>query len=135
MGRINHFAVLLAVVLQQVVGFVWYHLLFGPAWLAGLGMTPDQMQGRQWRFAVAIGCGLLSAYGLAWLMAATGRRGLGQGLALGLFTGIAFAGSAVLLHYAFIPAIWPAAWIDAGVTVAAALLTGAMLGLWPKRGA
>lgn len=133
MRRINHFAVLLAVLLQQVLGFVWYHFLFGPAWLAGLGMTPEQMQGRSWRFAVSIGCGLVSAYGLAWLMGAMGRRGLAQGLLMGLFTGIAFAGSAVLLHYAFIPAAWPAAWIDSGVTVAAAALTGGVLGLWPKR--
>ena len=133
MGRINHFAVLLAVLLQQVLGVVWYHFLFGPVWLAGLGMTPEQMQGRSWRFAVSIGCGLVSAYGLAWLLEATGRRGLAQGLVMGLFTGIAFAGSAVLLHYAFIPAAWPAAWIDTGVTIAAAALTGAVLGLWPKR--
>jgi hypothetical protein len=133
MRQINHFAVLLAVLLQQVLGFVWYHFLFGPAWLAGLGMTPEQMQGRSWRFAVSIGCGLVSAYGLAWLMAAMEKPGLAQGLAMGLFTGIAFAGSAVLLHYAFIPATWPAAWIDVGVTVAAAALTGAVLGIWPKR--
>jgi len=133
MGRINQFAVLLAIFLQQVLGFVWYHFLFGPTWLAALGMTPAQMQGRSWRFAVALGCGLVSAYGLAWLMAATGRRGLAQGALMGLFVGVAFAGSAVLLHYAFIPAAWPAAWIDAGVTVAAAILTGAVLGLWPKR--
>jgi hypothetical protein len=133
MARINHFAVWLAVLLQQVLGFVWYHLLFGPAWLAGLGMTPDQMQGRNWRFVIAIGCGLLAAYGLAWLMEATGRRGLMQGLAMGFFVGVAFAGSTVLLRYAFIPAVWPAAWIDTGITVAAALLTGAVLGLWPKR--
>jgi hypothetical protein len=134
MGRINQFAVLLAVFLQQVLGFVWYHFLFGPTWLAALGMTPEQMQGRTWRFVVALGCGLVSAYGLAWLMEATGRRGLAQGLAMGLFTGIAFAGSAVLLHYAFIPAAWPAAWIDTGVTIAGASLTGVVLGLWPKRG-
>lgn len=133
MARINHFAVWLAVLLQQVLGFVWYHLLFGPAWLASLGMTPEQMQGRSWQFAIAVGCGLLAAYGLAWLMAITGRRGLMQGLAMGLFVGVAFAGSTVLLRYAFIPAVWPAAWIDTGVTVAAALLTGAVLGLWPKR--
>ena len=133
MRQINQLAVLLAVFLQQVLGFLWYHFLFGPRWLAALGMTPEQMQGRSWRFAVAIGCGLVSAYGLAWLMAATGRRGLGQGILMGLYVGVAFAGSAVLLHYAFIPAAWPAAWIDAGVTVAAAILTGAVLGLWPKR--
>jgi hypothetical protein len=134
MGHINHFAVWLAALLQQALGFVWYHFLFGAAWLAGLGMTPEQMQGRSWRFAIAIGCGLLAAYGLAWLMEATGRRSFRQGLAMGLFVGVAFAGSTILLRYAFIPAIWPAVWIDSGITVAAAVLTGAVLGLWPKRG-
>jgi hypothetical protein len=128
MRTINHMAVLLTVLLQQVLGFVWYHWLFGPAWLEGLGMTPEDMQGRRWRFAVAILCGFLSSYGLAWLMAATNRHGWVEGLKLGLTVGVAFAGSAVLLHHAFIPRIWPAAPIDAGVTVAGAALTGLVLG-------
>jgi hypothetical protein len=133
MTRINHFAVLLAVLLQLALGLVWYHFLFGPAWLAGLGMTPEQMLGRNWRFVVTIGCALALAYGLAWLMEATGRRGFLQGLAMGLFVGIAFAGSTVLLRYAFIPAVWPVVWIDTGITILSAVLTGAVLGLWPKR--
>lgn len=133
MRAINHLAVLATVLLQQVLGFVWYHWLFGALWLQGLGMTPEDMQGRRWRFAVAILSGFLSSYGLAWLIAATGRRGWAEGLKLGLIVGIAFAGSAVLLHYAFIPKVWPAAPIDAGVTLAGAALTGLVLGAWPKR--
>ena len=137
-GRINHLAVLAAVVLQQAIGFGWYHARgLGDIWLGGLGITREQMQPTATSFVVAIVTGFLFAYTVAWLIQRTRSEGWFGGLRIGLVLAFAVGGSAVAMHYAFLAAagaVQPVvAAIDIGHDLLAGAATGVLLGAWRKR--
>lgn len=138
MGRINHLAVLVTVVLRQAIGFGWYHSrALGDAWMAGLGITPDQMRPTASSFAVSILAGFLFSYAVAWLIQRTRAEGWFGGLKIGLVLAFAVEGGAIASHYGFFAAagaIQPiVAAIDIGHDLVAGVVTGILLGAWRKR--
>lgn len=137
-GRINHLAVVVTVVLQQVIGFAWYHSrALGDVWMAGLGITPEQMKPTASSFAIAILAAFLFAYAVAWLIQRTRAEGWFGGLRIGLVLAFAVAGSAIATHYAFFAAagaLQPmVAAVDIGHDLLAGAITGILLGAWRKR--
>jgi len=137
-GRINHLAVLIAVVLQQAIGFAWYHARgLGDMWLAGLGVTRDQMKPTATSFGIAIIAGFLFAYTVAWLIQRTRSEGWFGGLKIGLVLAFAVAGGALATHDAFFAAagaLGPeVAAIDIGHDLLTGAVTGILLGAWRKR--
>lgn len=138
MGRINHLGVLAAVVLQQAIGFAWYHSgALGDAWMAGLGVTADQMKPTATPFAVSILAAFLFSYAVAWLIQRTRADGWFGGLRIGLVLAFAVAGGAIATHYAFLSASGVLEPIVAAIDIGHDLLTGAvtgiLLGAWRKR--
>lgn len=134
MPRINHLAVLAAVIADQALGFAWYQT-FGKAWLAALGKRLEEVHTSDpTPYLLSLAGAALFTYALAWLIGRTATRGALAGARLGGLVGLAFAASAVVLHEAFLghPGIVMA--IDGGNELAGGLLAGAILGAWPGRG-
>lgn len=133
MGRINHLAVLVTVVLQQAIGFVWYHYGFGNIWMAGLGITAEQMQPSAAVFAVAIVAAFLFSYTVAWLIRLTRGDSWFDGFKIGLVLAFAVAGGAIATHYGFLSIRPIIAAIDIGRELVGGAVTGIILGAWRKR--
>jgi hypothetical protein len=132
MPQIQIWAVIVATVASQVVGFMWYSLLFGRTWAVGYRLETDALSSTPplayvgtvlgallFSLAVAVGAGLLEVAGpMAGLF-------LGVGLWLGVIV------PRYLLHALFGRLSLPAILIDTGFDLVAAALTGLIIGAWP----
>ena len=72
MKGVNWIAVLVAVVLLEIIGYVWYGMIFSSAWAAemsAIGLKPDMSASAQTP-SIAMGAVLIivEVLGLAWLM-------------------------------------------------------------------
>ena len=134
MHKTNWWAVLVAVLAQQALGFFWYsRVLFGEAWMAGIDKRPEDLAPAPGPFVLAFLAAVVLATGTAWVLQQTGRTGLKQGLFVGLGIGIAFTMPPVLVHEAFLGFPDAVLAIDGAKELAGALITGAILGAWPRK--
>ena len=90
LARINWVGVIIATIVGYGIGVLWFNQkVFGNAWMADLGRTPDSSN-----MVKAMGLGfvmtLIAAIGLAWLIRLTGAKSLVGGTKVGLLVAIAF---------------------------------------------
>jgi hypothetical protein len=82
--RIYHLPVLIAAFFAWTLGAIWHsHYLFRSEWMAAVGLNGAQLHQLLWQFAphlVTFGAALLFAYGVAWLLAWTQRKGIWRGI-------------------------------------------------------
>ena len=123
--KLNWFAVLAAVLAQQLLALLWYSPI--------LFRRPGALQPSPSPFILAIAAALLLALGLAWIIHKTHLRGVKAGALIGFGAGLFFAAPAVLVHAAFhgYPGLGMA--IDASKELVGAIIAGAILGAWPRR--
>jgi hypothetical protein len=82
--KIYHLPVLIAAFAAWVFGAAWHsEYLFRQRWMEALGLSePTMRQIVEWwtPHLLSVAILLLFAYGVAWLLACTGRKGLGPGI-------------------------------------------------------
>ncbi len=132
--RFNHLAIAVNVVLQFVLGMIWYGGLFYQSWLAGLerdqatvdrnGPTP---------YLLAILAAAAMGYGLSWLLQQTRAVTLGDALKIGLLVGVVFTALPLAMHHAFAGFSWELAAIDTGNRLVGILLATVVLTLWKPK--
>lgn len=133
--KINHLAVLIAVVLQFVLGFLWYGPLFGEAWMGMVGLDMDTIMadpagaGEWITNVVASAAGI---YLLAWLYTKLGVASLGKGAWYGFLIGFVFVLLANMTTGMFAKDPYWLAWITGGFTTVGLTVGGAVLGAWTK---
>ncbi|UCD63864.1 MAG: DUF1761 domain-containing protein [Candidatus Zixiibacteriota bacterium] len=101
---INYLAVIVAAVAYSVLGVLWYSpVLFGSAWLKGIGKTKEQMAGGPVVLNYVIGfiCAFLASYGIARIMLWTGRNSIAEGIVIGLLAGVCFVVATMLMNDLF----------------------------------
>ena len=134
--KINHLAVLVAVVLQFVLGFLWYgNVLFGEAWMGMVGLDlatieADPPGAEEW--ITNIVSAVISMYVLAWLFTRINVTSWLQGLLIGLLIGFAFVLLSIMTSGMFAKDPYGLAWITGGFTTAGFAIGGAILGAWKK---
>jgi hypothetical protein len=133
--KINHLAVLVAVVLQFALGFLWYGPLFGEAWkgMVGLDMATieaDPAGAGEW--ITNIVSALVSMYVLAWLFTKINVTSLLQGLLIGLLIGFSFVLLSIMTSGMFAKDPYGLAWITGGFTTVGLGVGGGVLGAWKK---
>jgi len=134
--KINHLAVLVAVVLQFVLGFLWYgNVLFGEAWMGMVGLDmatieADPPGAEEW--ITNIVSAVISMYVLAWLYTRINVTSWLQGLLIGLLIGFAFVLLSIMTSGMFAKDPYGLAWITGGFTTAGFAIGGAILGAWKK---
>ena len=69
MPDINFIAIIVAALVPNVVGALFYGPIFGKTWLSSLGLTADEMKGRN--EAVIYGSALLLSFVVAFFLNAT----------------------------------------------------------------
>jgi hypothetical protein len=133
--KINHLAVLVAVVLQFVLGFLWYGPFFGEPWMGMVGLDMATIEANppgagEW--ITNIVSAVVSMYVLAWLFTKINVTSLVQGLLIGLLIGIAFVLLSTMTSGMFAKDPYGLAWITGGYTTVGLALGGAVLGAWKK---
>jgi len=64
---INYIAVVVAAVVNMVLGFVWFGPLFGKQWMTLMGMTPEKMN--EMKTSSEFKNKMMMSYGIAFVMA------------------------------------------------------------------
>jgi len=134
--HLNYLHVLVVTVAGFLLGWLWYSLLFGKAWMAEMKITPEMVQeakakgGMAGSMIKALVFTLLSTFGLAALIAAHGTPNWKHGAAFGAFIGL-FGPVMRMLN----GAVWEKKScklqvINAGHEVVLYALQGALLGAW-----
>ena len=104
--NINWLGVILAVVVNQAVGMLWYGTLFMDRWieleLGGVKPSEAAAMASLWQGAILA---LFQAIGLGWLIAMLNARGFVRGAWVGLFVAFFFSCAIIMqdLIYAGIP--------------------------------
>jgi hypothetical protein len=133
--KINHLAVLVAVVLQFILGFLWYGPFFGEPWMGMVGLDLATIEANppgagEW--VTNIVSAVVSMYVLAWLYGKIPVTSLVQGLFTGLLIGFAFVLLSVMTSGMFAKDPYGLAWITGGFTTAGLAIGGAVLGAWKR---
>lgn len=127
--RIYHLPILLAAFAAWCLGAIWHaQYLFRPRWMDAVGLTRVQVKQIVWWISphlLTLAVCLLFAYGVAWLLAAFHRKGVLPGILMAVLLGGAVAATN-WYGIARLPDDLLA--MEAGYTVLATVLVGAMVG-------
>jgi surface polysaccharide O-acyltransferase-like enzyme len=132
---VNYLAVLVAAVLNMVVGALWYSpALFGKRWMALMGWRPEdaqqRMAGAQKAYALTFVASLLTAYALARVLAYAQTFTLTGGALIGLLAWIGFVATSQGTNYLFEGRPFRLYTINTGYHLVSLVLMGALLGVW-----
>lgn len=129
---VNWIAVVVAVVLLEALGYLWYGPLFGQSWRAALGQPQDPKS-----MEVAMGLGavvtVIVVLGLSWLIRRLGATSLTAALAAALAAWFFFDFTTMAVDYLYVGHNGEFVLINMGYQLAAYLVAGATLGLMKPR--
>jgi hypothetical protein len=130
---VNYGAVITAALFSFVLGAFWYSpLLFGRQWLAALGKTEEEVKkgGGITAYLLSLILWFLAVYVLANIINFAGANTLGNGLIIGFLCWLGFTAATSLMHNKFEnrgATLWL---INAGYSLVAFLVSGALFGAW-----
>ena len=132
---LNWLAMVVATIVYFAIGGIWFANAFlGRAWqrAGGFEVPTDQRPGPAYLIGPFITC-LIATVAVAMLAKATGTDTVGEGIALGLLTGVGIAASVVAVTGMFDPQkANPRTWvaISAGYHVVGLLVAAVILAVW-----
>lgn len=132
LGAINWLAVVVAIVVAQVVGFLWYGPLFSKQWMAALGRTEEDIRAEGPGPAIFIGIvhSVLIAIALAILLTMSDTPDLVSGIKLALLTIVAFGIATVVTQGTYENRPTVTTWLYSGYLLVSTVAMGAILGAW-----
>ena len=133
--KINHLAVLVGVVLQFVLGFLWYGPLFEAPWMEMVGLDMATLDANPLGAGVWITNVVASAaavYLLAYIFVKMNVNSLLKGLLWGLEIGFVFVLLDAMRTGMYNQDPYWLAWISGGFTTVGLGLAGLVLGAWKK---
>lgn len=137
--EINYLAVLVAAVVEMVVGFLWYGPVFGKQWMALSGLTSEKMDaakaaGMQKTYALMFVGSLVMAYVLAhaviFASAYTETSGVSAGLMAGFWNWLGFVAPVTLGTVLWDGKPWKLWTLNNGYYLVSLLLMGIVLAVW-----
>jgi uncharacterized protein DUF1761 len=140
MQRKVHFpAVLVAASVHWIFGALWF-TFFKNAWIAGVGLTPTQVQNAQSHqspvpYLVAFICSFGFAVVISRMITFSNMHGARDGARIGLMLGMGVAMLPMMTEYFFEMKHLNFALIAGGYPAVGGLMMGAILGAWQKKSA
>ena len=138
MGSINHFAAIVAGLVQFAFGAVWY-TVFSQAWLVGIGKTREQLMAENGNsplpYIIAVVTSIIVAYTIAWLLPRLGAQSVAGGIRTGVTLGVTLVATTLALNYGFegrSVSLWL---INASYIVIGMGIMGAIVGGWTRKNA
>ena len=133
-AEFNWLAILAAVVVTQILGFLWYGPLFGKPWMAGMGKTQEEIQaGGNVGKAVAIGviCSIVMTVSLAIvILELSATPDLTSGIKIGLLASIGFVATTLWSGAIYEDRNMTVTIISIAYQVVAITAAGAIIGGW-----
>lgn len=130
---VNWIAVVVATVVLEVLGYVWYAVVFASAWTAAGGGA--QKNGLSQGAAYGLGAlnTLIIMIGLSWLMARLGRSGLMASVGAALAAWLFFDFTTMALDFLYQGQSTALVQINMGQQLVAYLVAGVIFGLMPAK--
>lgn len=130
-STLNIWAVLVAALSTFLVGWLWYGLLFGKAWMSAAGLSEEQLkQGNMAKiFGFAFLFELIMAYCLA-IFLNDPSIGLQEGAFYGFLTGFGWIFFALAVNSLYEQKSWKYIFINGGYWTVAFTVMGLILGAW-----
>jgi len=125
---VNWMAVLVAVVLLEVLGYVWYTFLFAARWTAALGHTPDPSQ-QNLMMGLGVVTTAISVVGLAWLIGRLEAGSLPKAVGVALAAWFFFNFTTMAVDYLYLGHTAELVAINMAYQLVAYALAGAVIGL------
>ncbi|MDB5441677.1 MAG: hypothetical protein JWP73_53 [Phenylobacterium sp.] len=125
---VNWIAVIIAVVLLEGLGMLWYGPLFRNAWVAAMGHTPD-MSNQNMLMAIGVVNTLVCVTGLAWLINRVGAATLGAAVMTAVAAWFFFSLTTQSLEYLYMGMSLQLLEINAGYLLVSFVIAGAALNL------
>ncbi len=129
--QLNHYAVWLAIILQFILGFLWYGPFFGEKWVQMVNLDLTIQAG----FGVWITniiSSLAAMYMLAWLFIKIEIRTPLRGLFTGFLIAVSFIFLSSLTNNLFAQMPYGLAWITGGFSMVGFSIAGVIFGIWTK---
>ena len=135
MTKHNHSAIVVAVILHQVIGFLWYSdFLFVHQWMAGLGKKPSDFDmSNPAPFIADIVGWFFASYFISWLVQRTEILSFNQSLGLAVLLWVGVALPLLAPHYLFAGIHTSVLLIDAMNALVQLAATCGLLAVWRKR--
>lgn len=128
MKGVNWIGVAIATVVSYLIGWVWFDMLFGVAWLAEMKMTEAQMAAMgNTPMILGFVNTLVTCIGLGLLVPRLGDTLMG-GVKAGLLAAIFFAGTTSAMNYIYGGDSLTLLMIDAGYMLVMYAVAGAIIG-------
>lgn len=128
---VHWLAVIVAAVVNMVVGAVWYSKnLFGKEWSRLTGRKLEDMSGGGASYGVAAVGALVQAWVLAHFVVYAGSGTFWEGLVTGFWLWLAFVAVVSAVHMAFEGRSWMLWKINAGYFLVVLLINGGLLAAW-----
>lgn len=130
----NHLAILVSVIVQQIIGMTWYGI-FGEKWVASLGKSMEEFHNNPdpTPYIVGIISSVALAHGTSYLFRLLKVETLGAGIKFSFFFFAFFVLFTTATHTYFAHLSKITLSIDMGHTLLCFLSTGAILAVWKKK--
>ncbi len=133
--KINIWAVIVAIALQFVMGFLWYGPLLGTPWMEMVGLDQATVEANPPGAGIWISnifSAALSMIVLALLLKRLNVRTALNGAGTGLLIGFTFSLMPVMISGFYADAPYWLSWITGGNTAIGLMIGGAVLGGWKR---
>ena len=133
--EVNLFIVLIAAVVNMVVGFIWYHpQVFGKAWMEAIGKTQKDLEGMKKEankaYALSFLGALVMSYVLANFVFYSQATNFKEGLVTGFLLWLGFIATIAWNNYLFEQKPKKLVLINSGYYLAALICMSIVLALW-----
>lgn len=138
LAQYNISAILVCAVVNMVLGFIWYGLLFSKAFIQLMGITPDHMSDPESQKAAVHGyfasffSSILMASVLSYLIIFSNSTSALEGLKLGLLSWLGFTLTTMLPNHYFSMKPLKLALINISYPMVGLSLMGMILAFWRK---
>ena len=129
----NHLPILVAAVIQWILGALWYSLFFAKPWMAltGYQREPGQRpKGAVFTMVWSFIGGLILAFMLAHIVFWSGADGIGWGALVGFICWLGFVCVPLSSETLYERRPWRLFAINSGYWLAALVISGALLAAW-----
>jgi hypothetical protein len=134
--RLNYLAILVSALVYFAMQAVWF-TVFMKEWLAGLGITADQLhqQGGSVVLAYLIGFAgaLVMAAAISWFTQMTGKQSVIRGVLVGIVAWVGFVLTTWSAEYAFEEKGLRILMVNTGISLIGMVVMGAIQGAWKAK--
>jgi hypothetical protein len=129
--HLNHLAILVAAIIQWVVGALWYSLLFAKPWMALTGHTKgERPKGAILSMAISFVGGIVLCFVQAHMVLWSGANSFAWGAMIGFIAWVGFIAVPLMSQSLYERRPFKLFAINAGYWLVSLLITGGLLAVW-----